>query len=410
MGNEKFYLEKCRQQIEGKVGWGDSALWQNQDFEALSEQIYKETKVTLSVSTLKRIWGKVRYEGSPNLATLNALAQFIGYENWRAFVSGSTVAKPQPEPSTTKLGTSPLKRIPKSVWVIVAVAFAAVLFWSIQSRPKKLNYENISFGSKPVTEGLPNTVVFQYNVKDSNADSVFIQQSWDPNRRFRVEKEKSEFTSTYYTPGYFRAKLILDSTIVKEHDLFIESEGWMATIDREPIPIYIPRDKIYRNDTLFIDSKFLEEQKIDLEKENLWTSFYRVVENEAVPSDAFSMNVDVKSSFAKGASVCQHVRIVLLASDGVMVVPLSIKGCVGELGLMVGEKFVDGKTNDLSAFGVDFSVWANVKCEVRDGQITIIVNDKVAYQSTSASIGKIIGTRILFMGSGEVTSYFLKKV
>ncbi|MBY0433117.1 MAG: hypothetical protein K2U26_03310 [Cyclobacteriaceae bacterium] len=408
MDSEREFIDKCLQQIENKLGWGPSSKWQNQDFEALGERILAETKVSLSASTLKRVWGKVRHEGSPTLATLNALAQFIGYENWRAFSFDAAPTKPHS--STAKPLTSPLKRISKSVWVILVIGFAVVLLWSIQSRPKKLSYQNISFTSKPVTKGLPNTVVFQYNAKDSNADSVFIQQNWNPDRRFNVEKEKTEFTSTYYTPGYFRAKLILDSTIVKEHDLFIESEGWMATIDREPIPIYVPRNKIYKNDTLFIDSKFLEEQQIDLEKENLWTSFYRVVENEAVPSDAFSMSVDVKSSFAKGASVCQHVRIVLLATDGVMVIPLSIKGCVGELGLMVGEKFVDGKTNDLSAFGVDFSVWANVRCEVRDGQVTIIVNDKVAYEDAFKSIGKIVGTRILFMGSGEVTNYSLKKV
>src|SRR5882762_1519659 len=87
MNNEKQHIEKCRQQIEAKVGWGPGTGWQNQDFEALSARIYKETKVSLSVSTLKRLWGKIRYEGTPNIGTLNALAQFVGYENWRAFAS-----------------------------------------------------------------------------------------------------------------------------------------------------------------------------------------------------------------------------------------------------------------------------------------------------------------------------------
>lgn len=87
MDNEKVNIEKCRQRIEEKIGWGSSAEWQNQDFEALSERIFRETKVSLSASTLKRLWGKIRYEGTPNISTLNALAQFIGYENWRAFTS-----------------------------------------------------------------------------------------------------------------------------------------------------------------------------------------------------------------------------------------------------------------------------------------------------------------------------------
>ena len=65
MDKEKQYLERCRQRIEEKVGWGPGNEWQNQDFEALSKRILKETKVSLSVSTLKRVWGKIRYEGNP---------------------------------------------------------------------------------------------------------------------------------------------------------------------------------------------------------------------------------------------------------------------------------------------------------------------------------------------------------
>ena len=58
MDKEKHHLETCRQRIEEKVGWGPGNEWQNQDFEALSKRIFKETKVSLSVSTLKRVWEK----------------------------------------------------------------------------------------------------------------------------------------------------------------------------------------------------------------------------------------------------------------------------------------------------------------------------------------------------------------
>jgi hypothetical protein len=409
MDNEKYYLGKCRQLIEAKVGWGNSAEWQNQDFEALSELIYKETKVTLSVSTLKRIWGKIRYDGSPNLATLNALAQFSGYENWRTFASNGFPAKEQATP--TKKPAFKFTNVSKGVLIILAIGIAAVLLWSTQSRPKKLSYQNVSFGSKAVAKGVPNTVVFNYFAKDSNADSVFIQQSWDPARRFKVDKNATEYTSTYYTPGYFRAKLILDSVIVKEHDLFIESDGWLATVDRGPIPVYLMHNKIYRNDTVRIDSKFFDEQQIDLEKEGLWTSFYRVVENEVVPSDFFSMEVSVRNSFGKGTSVCRQSKIVLLATGSVIVIPLSIKGCVGELNLIVGGEFIEGKTNNLSAFGVDFSDWAKVRCEVKDKRVSIFVNDAVAFQGAfNQHIGKIVGTRIRFMGTGEVRNFILKKL
>src|ERR1700722_3291389 len=85
MEKEKQLLQLCCRQIEQTLNWGDSETWSNDDFEHLSEKIFDKTRVQLSISTLKRIWGKVRYENSPTTATLNALAGFLGFENWREF-------------------------------------------------------------------------------------------------------------------------------------------------------------------------------------------------------------------------------------------------------------------------------------------------------------------------------------
>ncbi|MCW5910420.1 MAG: hypothetical protein KIT62_05070 [Cyclobacteriaceae bacterium] len=409
MENEKDFIEKCRQQIEEKLGWGPGTAWQNHDFEALSERIFKETKVSLSVSTLKRLWGKVRYEGTPNIATLNALAQFIGYENWRAFTSNGFT---QPSNGATSKESRQVVRsgIMKGVLAVMAICILIILFLLIRNQPRQLKYDNIVFSSQPVTNTVPNTVVFNYNAKDSNADSVFIQQSWDPDRRFKVDKNLTEFTSTYYLPGYYRAKLILNDSVVAEHDVFIESNGWLATIDREPIPVYAGAGNILHDDIVEVSDEFLAGQKIDLEKEKLWTSFFRVAKEEVVPDSAFQMNVTLKNTFGKGALVCRQTYIVLMGTSGVIMIPLSIKGCVGEIGLQT-DMYYDGKTNDLSAFGVDFSDWVTVQCRVQDKKISIQVNEALAFEGDyQKSIGRVMGTRILFMGTGAVRNFELKKI
>ena len=421
MDKEKQHLEKCRQRIEEKVGWGSGAAWQNQDFEALSARIYKETKVSLSVSTLKRLWGKIRYEGTPNIGTLNALAQFAGYENWRAFTSNGFTQPLNGAAMTNRVaatnGTATKKQsnliradILKGIGIVVVVCLAAVLFWLIQTQPKQLKYDNITFSSQPVTNTVPNTVVFTYNAKDSNADSVFIQQSWDPKRRFRVDKNLTEYTSTYYSPGYYSAKLVLDATIVAEHEVFIESNGWLATIDREPIPVYVSENKILHDGILRLSDDFFSERKIDLEKEKLWTSFFRVMKDEVVPDTAFQMDVALRNTFGKGALVCQKTQIVLMGATGAIVIPLSIKGCVGELFLQAGESR-DGRTNDLSAFSVDFLDWVTVHCHVQNKKISIRVNDVVAYEGDYKNgIGQVVGTRIMFSGAGVVKDFRLRKI
>src|ERR1700761_2936248 len=83
MSTDEQFIEKARTCIESRMGWGNSEQWTNQDFLALSEKIREQTGVTLSHVTLKRIWGKVKYDSLPNPHTLDTLARFAGYDNWR---------------------------------------------------------------------------------------------------------------------------------------------------------------------------------------------------------------------------------------------------------------------------------------------------------------------------------------
>ena len=55
------------------------------DFMFLHEQVFARTHVMLSVTTLKRVWGYVSYDHAPSLRTLNTLAQFLGFQDYKQF-------------------------------------------------------------------------------------------------------------------------------------------------------------------------------------------------------------------------------------------------------------------------------------------------------------------------------------
>ena len=112
MSSDEAYISKARALIESRTGWGNSDQWTNQDFLALSEKIREQTGVTLSHVTLKRIWGKVRYDSLPNPHTLDTLARFAGYEHWRDFklsaaVSPLTAGSPGSLQSSRSPGSPP---------------------------------------------------------------------------------------------------------------------------------------------------------------------------------------------------------------------------------------------------------------------------------------------------------------
>ena len=85
MGKEEPYIRLWRELLEKSLGWESSDTWSEYDFEKLSEFFFSKTNTRLSLSTLKRLWGKVRYNSTPTIATLNVLARALDFEDWRAF-------------------------------------------------------------------------------------------------------------------------------------------------------------------------------------------------------------------------------------------------------------------------------------------------------------------------------------
>lgn len=416
MSKDNFYIGKCKSLIEEKLAWGSSAAWQNQDFETLREKIFETTHTQLSITTLKRLWGKVQYNSTPNGTTLNALAQFVGYDNWRAFTLNGM--PPSVENVETASPSNALPNAPsvfgraksKTIWLglcIITLA-GATAFWTLNYKHKKLIFKDIYFSSKPVTLGLPNSVVFKYDASNSNADSVFIQQSWDTRLRHRVDKYQKEYVCTYYRPGYYRAKLILNDSVVKEHDVFIESQGWLGIIEKEPIPIYLPKKNIEYKGSISISEAELIRQGVDFAKEIPWVNLTLVDKNKTVPSNHFTMEVVLKNTYNKGDAVCQHTKVVLLGTDNAIVIPLSIKGCVGELELILANERIKGSTRDLSLFGVNFNDWIKVRYEVSNNHAKIFVNNQLAYQGQQKGmIGKVVGTRLQFRGAGAMKTFAL---
>lgn len=55
------------------------------EYDKLIWQIQKTTGDTLSLSSIKRLWGYVKHEGRFSTSTLNILARFNGIKDWESF-------------------------------------------------------------------------------------------------------------------------------------------------------------------------------------------------------------------------------------------------------------------------------------------------------------------------------------
>ena len=373
MEDEKqLLLQKCLRSIETKLGWGSAHNWTHQDFLNLSDRIQEETGEPLSYITLKRVWGKVAYNSFPNSNTLNTLVRFLGYESWRTY--------------ETKAQNETPARLPGFSWgraLALGALFIFVLLIVPGAKTKvRLDPADFAFSSrKVVSEGIPNTVVFDIEATQSPDDSVIVQQSWDRRRRTTISKYQSQHTSIYYFPGFFEAKLVVADQVVREHALHITTDGWYCAVQREAgPPVYFSLDEVSRDGRLELSSKQVRKRNITLQPEPPLTRIGNVREFGGLTMDNFVFEAVFRNTYAEGSAACQHTRVYLLGQGGVTWVDFSVPGCTSALSLNFADHHADGKRVDLSAFGVDFTDFANLRIEVVDGEGKVFLNDLLVYQ------------------------------
>jgi hypothetical protein len=424
-------LEECRRLIETSLGWGDAASWTNEDFDNLSERIFEKTSVRLSVSTLKRLWGKVKYDHSPTTATLNALARYAGFENWRAAAAATSAASadggkslapadaegivPNSQSPTINhpaQNQQPVPRQSRSTTPLVIATIALTVLLSLLSArfhppaPTPV----LRFESRQTSDELPNSVVFDYDATPLHPHDVMIQQNWDIRRREKVDPNGKQHTSIYYYPGYFSAKLVVDGEIRKESDVFIKTKGWKGIVGRSPLPIYLSPQEI-RTDSghLGIDAATLAAKTGSGIFTNTWVTFANVRPFPGISGDHFTLTTTLRNTSTVEQCLCRNVRITLLGTIAAIVIPLSDKGCIASLTLLTGSGAVNGKDHDLSAFGLDFSNWQKITCTEADHMMKITIGDHPPFTVPDVqSIGDIVGLRIVFEGTGVIREAVLQ--
>lgn len=404
-------LAHCRHQIEQISGLGSSEGWATADFEQLSDLIQAKTGAYLSVTTLKRVWGKVRYDSSPTTNTLNVLVQYLGYSNWHNFTEPTAPLGQQ------ELYPSPFQMVPPPAhtnsrgllsrclhYGLLLGLFGALATGIVSDGAALLSPQAFSFRSRPVTEGIPNSVVFDYDATASPTDSVFIQQSWDPTRRQLVSRMGHQSTSIYYYPGYYRAKLVVGKQIVREHDLLIRSKGWHIAVMQEPVPLYFSASDVIWQGKLSLPASLIEASHVPLQPQTPIVRYRYIQELAGLQSNNFVFETRLRHDYRAGSAACQQTRLLIHGKGDMFFIPLSAKGCVSDLFLGLGGYQVDGRNADLSAFGVDFSNWVNLRCEVIRNKARVWVNGHLAYQATlppSVPV-ELVGITYEFTGTGSV--------
>ncbi len=125
------HVNDLKHQIERVLQWEPAEHWELRDFAFLSEQVLAYTDCWLEAQDLQLFWQSS--VTTPGL--LDALAQFVDYDDWDAWCASNSVGKMAPNREVAWL-YSPKSETPASwvVWILwlsglASVAVAALLLW-----------------------------------------------------------------------------------------------------------------------------------------------------------------------------------------------------------------------------------------------------------------------------------------
>jgi len=260
--------------------------------------------------------------------------------------------------------------------------------------------------------------MFNYDLSGVEADSFFIQQSWNPRDKVPIDPEKKYYSIIYYTPGFHFARIMANDSILKFEKVHIKTEGWLPlvkydlgdkklmSVDPHAVKgvgiIHAPNEALYK-------------ANVDLSKD-FFLRYYNIRDFDGITSADFDLETRFKCdklSFEGRTSsvLCPMIELMIITEQNVFFVPLTSKGCVSELDLLVGNIYKEGKDHDLSAFGTDVYAWQTLGIRNENKNVTIFLNDSPIHKlQYKEDFGKIKGLIFTFTGPGSVDYLRLKNL
>jgi hypothetical protein len=406
--NDRYYINIIIRKIEKKLSWKKVFLWTDNEFKKLSILIYEDTSISISPQTLKRLFGKVKYKEvyTTQPATKDALAKFLNYDDWDAFVRDQAHSISRYiSLISNRLSIRHRRRNILIVFTAVVIISASVLIIYF------IKDKSVTFYAENVTGVVPHTVSIHLDLSKYGNKEIWLD--FDQNEAENsanmelLDKHMTLINHCFETPGFYNVRLLSKGKVLGSAKIHVLSEGWTS---------------YYFNDDNFILRKFvfgLEKRVSDNVAEGILyispkklndkglngnTVYYLehlLYKDFNVSADSCLLEVKYKNSSDIGGISCYDVEFRIIGENGLASVMLVQKGCYRWSEITIGEKQLNGKYNDLSHLSADLSSWNTMKISVNNHKASIINNSDTIYKADySQLLGMIKGIRFITKGSG----------
>jgi hypothetical protein len=420
------HLDYCCQLVSEQYGKPDILSWTNSDYVKLGYVLYKKTHVQISPNTLKRIFGKIKTDVRyyPQRATRDALALYIGYNDWEKFTNARSrpvqlsVKTPPTTIQSAPFFTTPLpipiapeKSRQRSTILADLVVIALAILLSYQSfftghihAPLTLICHN------PVGEN-PHSALFVVSGMDGvDPSKEHYTIDFGDTHKIPVVEGDSLYSHYYEVPGMYFAVLKQDGVAVDTASVYLKTNGWTATArmmydTTRVYPIEIPN--LFAGGKTSVSALEASHAGIDTNR----TFFVDFINTQItdIDGDNFDLFVKLKTSPSRPGVRCSQVRVNVMGEHSMHLVDAMKPGCVHWTDLQFSEINKQGESNQLNFLGVDLHEGGSMKIKVENKHARIFINSKQVYEiSYQKPLKKIYGLGITFSGIGSIQSVLLK--
>ncbi len=409
--NENEYIIICLKQIEDTLQWDDSKEWTDYEFKKLSDAINKKTGTVISTHTLKRLYGKITYKPrhNPQIATKNALAMFLDYQDWESFISKNK-DKAFDTAKYDKFGKKPAQ-----VWLfvlitIIIITIAGVIYFY----KKNQNGRQFDFRVENKEGKAPHTITYHYDVSN-------IKQTVKIDYGFRhpdylkdwkkVDKNRHVLNYTYQVPGYYCTKLLIDDIPVDSADILVRSDEWISFILAEGETPRFWLDNMVDNLNYAGTLTLTPQQVITYggDTNKVYYTLHRYIKPLGIGGDHCQILLRFKNGPENGGITCYDSDFRFIGKNTTAFVRFMEKNCHRFSGVKFGNVVKNGEYDDLSEFGRELDQWNDLNISIRNNHASVLFNGhKIHTCEYKQNIGELIGLEFRFKGSGQMAFIEIK--
>jgi hypothetical protein len=400
-------LTRIAASCEKRFNKGEAAGWKHGDYSTLSREIYKETKITISPNTLKRIFGKIAVgaDYEPQQATIDALKRYGGFRE-------------KPNGEDNRPGNDPPprhERMPphRNRTALIALAIVLIMVvpglygWFLWHKNNAFTGE---ISIRNIRGLLPATAIIDLRVPDIR-DSVFVNFG-DKSPLIPVKSNRKTITHDYLFPGVFIVKLQTREHPLATTRVAVSSNGWVALAYQRQMDLpnhyyQFPAVKTGRDSVFQISARRLS--GLGLDTAGLYYTRLCNYTSTRSAADRFIFEAKFKNLVNGEGIYCKGTQFEVTGMNGRIRFKLANPGCTARILNVVGEHVFRGSQSDLSRFTLKPGDWNNIRIVNQDKRVALFVNGRTIFEGAyQQPLGQLKGVFIEFEGNGLISRCELK--